>query len=61
MKYFNRKEDGTTYYYIKGVLFGHPTNADGTCDIDDDMECEVGDYLEPLTKEEIQAIEKELA
>jgi len=61
MKTYAREQDGTTYYYIKGVLLGHPTNKDGTCDFDENIACPVAEYAEPLTTEEIQAIEKELA
>lgn len=59
MKSYRREKDGTTYYYRK-ILVGHPTNADGTCDFDKDVEVEVDAYAEPLTKDEINQITKKL-
>ena len=60
MKTYAREEDGTTYYFSKGTLFGHPTNADGTCNFNELEETAVEDYAEQLTQQEIDDIKKNL-
>lgn len=58
MKTYNRETDGTTYYFKNGLLYGAPTNTDGS--FDEENEIAVSEYAEPLTNEEVADIEANL-
>jgi hypothetical protein len=60
INWYNNDTDGTTYYHIDGVLYGHPTNKDETCSFDDNIEIAVDDYAEPISNTERNKIEKAL-
>lgn len=55
-KSYHREADGHTYYFRNRVLVGHPTNADGSCDFDPDVEIAVEDFSAPLLDEEVVEI-----
>jgi len=59
-KHYNGVYGHTYYYNREGVLFGHPTNKDGSCDYDEDTEVEVEDFVEPLTEKELKEVKNNL-
>lgn len=56
--YFNREEDGHSYFYSRNILMACPTSLDGTPDYDAFLV--VDEFAEPLQEEELKTIKEEL-
>lgn len=54
---------GHTYFYVNGVLWAMPTNADGTADTDEYelYGLPVEEFAEPLTKKQLKIVKENLS